>query len=426
MNTRIFFYLVALSAAGMLISAFWLTNYGPWPIIACAAACGISLLWLYFRIITSNRAVQIGMELLSAQDFNSRLRRVGERNADRVVKLFNTMIDKLREERLKNIEQESLLTLLLNASPMGVAIMDYDGKMDMCNNAFLRISGIKDESELKGRSPEEWPIALSDSLSRLPLGKSEVVSTGDTMRYRCYHLNFMRQGFPRDFYLVESLSEEVREAERNAYEKVIRTLSHEVNNTMCGVRSVLELLSDSAPDNELKEAADSCDARCEQLCGFVTSYADVIRLPQPDLKRIDLCSEIARMVPFLRMMMREEVELHTEIPASPLIIKADNVQLQQVMINVVKNAVESIREKGYVLIRAWEDKEGCALEVVNNGEPISEEVAANMFRPFFTNKPNGRGIGLTLTSEILTRHNTRFRLRTGKDGLTRFHIRFPR
>lgn len=216
----------------------------------------------------------------------------------------------------------------------------------------------------------------------------------------------------------------ISQAERGAYEKVIRILSHEVNNTMCGVRSVFGLLSDSIHEKDLKEAIGSCDRRCEQLCEFVTSYADVIRLPQPNLKKIDLVNEVNRVLPFLRMMMPEDVKLLTDLQQKKMIISADNIQLQQVIINVVKNAVESIKGEGFVLIRVSEEKRAPVLEIVNNGEPIPEEVAKNMFRPFFTNKPNGRGIGLTLTSEILTRHKTNFRLFSGKDGLTRFQINF--
>ncbi|MDE6410527.1 MAG: PAS domain-containing protein [Muribaculaceae bacterium] len=424
MNTRLVFLILLIAFAGTLLSSLLFKEYGIWLPLIFGIIGLLFLFLLYMRIVTSNHTVQIGMELLAAQDFNSRLRKVGERNADRVVRLFNTMIDHLREERLKNIEQESLLKLLLDASPMGVAIMDYDGHFSTCNRAFLKITSTGDITALKGKLPEEWPIELAAALTSLKVGKSKVVSLGNSMRYRCYHLNFMRRGFPVDFYLIESLTEEMRDAERSAYEKVIRILSHEVNNTMCGVSSVLNLISDSIAESDLKEAVESCDARCEQLCEFVTSYADVIRLPKPDLKEVDLCNEIHSMLPFLNMLIREDIELFTEIPENPLWIKGDSIQLQQVIINIFKNAVESISGKGYVLIRAYNDKDGTALEIVNNGDPISEEVASNMFRPFYTNKPNGRGIGLTLTSEILTRHKANFRLFTDKDGLTRFKINF--
>ncbi len=423
MGTRSVFCLVLLAFAGVFVSAIYRNQFGPIPFFIVSVFALLSLILLYFRIVSSNRAAQVGLDLLSAQDFNSRLRKVGERNADRVVILFNTMIDRLREERLKNIEQESLLMLLLDASPMGVAITDFDGKLTMCNPAFLKINGVKDDTSLKGKSPEEWPIDLAERLSRLKLGTSELVSLGNSMRYRCYHLNFMRKGFPRDFYLVESLTEEMREAERNAYEKVIRILSHEVNNTMGGVKSIFDLLSDSIENPDLNEAIDSCGRRCDQLSKFVTSYADVVRLPQPILKEFDLVEEINRLLPFLRMMTREGVEVLTDMPSNKITVKADSTQLQQVIINVVKNAVESIEGEGYVLIHISEEKGEVGLEIVNNGAPISDEVAAKMFQPFFTSKPNGKGIGLTLTAEILTRHKAPFRLFTDKDGLTRFQIR---
>lgn len=423
MTSRVYFFLTILSLIGTALSAFFIPRWGFIPLLGFLLLGIISLALLHFSIVRPAKAAQRGMDILAAQDFNTRLRPVGERNANRVVRLFNTMIDRLREERLKNLEQESLLALLIEASPMGVAILDFDGRLSLLNDAFLRFSGSKDDSRFKGRRPEEWLGMLAVHLCRLSQGESAVVNTGDTMRYRCYRLSFIRRGFPVEFFLVESLTEEVREAERSAYEKVIRILSHEVNNTLCGVRSVLGLLADSSSEDDLREAARSCDDRCERLSGFVTSYADVVRLPKPVLKRMDLGEEMSKTIPFLRMILPERVELIAEIPDTPVIIEADMSQLQQAVVNIVKNAGDSIREEGYVRLTVSAEPVA-TLEIINNGEGISEEVAANMFRPFYTNKPHGRGIGLTLTSEILTRHHARFRLYTSDDGLTRFRIEF--
>lgn len=102
----------------------------------------------------------------------------------------------------------------------------------------------------------------------------------------------------------------------------------------------------------------------------------------------------------------------------------DAAMIQQTVVNIVKNAVESIRGEGKIVISAGSDRGHVWLDIANDGEPISEEVSKRLFSPFFTTKREGRGLGLTLIAEILRRHNARFSLLTGDDGITRFHIEF--
>ena len=106
-------------------------------------------------------------------------------------------------------------------------------------------------------------------------------------------------------------------------------------------------------------------------------------------------------------------------------VNVDTVMLQQAIINIVKNGVESIQEEGHIVISAGRGKDGVWLDIANDGEPITEEVSQRLFSPFFTTKRGGRGLGLTLISEILRRHDARFSLQTGPDAITRFHIRLP-
>ena len=123
---------------------------------------------------------------------------------------------------------------------------------------------------------------LASHMMEVPLGENRVIRGGDVRTYRCYHLSFIRAGFMRRFYLLESLTEEVMKAERAAYEKVIRVISHEVNNTMGGVRSVLQTLRDVCEDPDIEEVVDSCDDRCVQMCDFISSYADVVKVQPCD------------------------------------------------------------------------------------------------------------------------------------------------
>lgn len=423
MKSRYIFIGILLSILGVAI----ILQYAPvrlhWLIYIVSVVALLLLLLLWRGVLMPAQTVVKGMELIKAQDFNNRLRPVHQRESDRIVDLFNQMIDKLRNERLYNREQDGFLKLLIEASPMGVVMLDFDGKVSMMNNSFLRITGIPNQEAGTGLKVTDLPSGLARKMTEVPLGENLIIRHGDVKMYRCYHLSFIQTGFQRHFYLLESLTEEVMKAERAAYEKVIRIMSHEVNNTMGGVRSVLEMLNDIVDDDDIKEVIDSCDDRCSQMCGFISSYADVVRVPEPVLRKVDLSEELHRLMPFLQEMVPERIRLEYNPPTEPIDANIDTTLMQQVVVNVVKNAVESIKGEGIIRISAGIENENVLLEISNDGEPISEEVSRNLFSPFFTTKKEGRGLGLTLISEILNKHKAQFSLMTGEDGITRFRIR---
>lgn len=392
-------------------------------ILLLVAMVGYVILW--HTSLRHKRTVTRGLELIASQDFNNRLTHTGIHGPDKIVDLFNTMIDTLRSERTKNLEQENFLQLLTKASPMGVLTLDFDRRVTMANPAFLKITGISEEKDILGKRPEEIKLSLVREMLKTKLGTNAVIRDGDVRTYRCYHLSFIQTGFRREFYLLESLTEEVIKAERAAYEKVIRTISHEINNTMGGVRSVLQTISDTSNDDETIEVLESCDNRCEEMCAFVSAYADVVRLPEPILHETDLNDEVSRLVPFLKMTAKEGVDIEFSPSRTPTIAMIDSNMMQQALVNIVKNANESISsEGGWIRITVAMESNRPVLEIANNGEPISDEVSRNLFRPFYTTKKEGRGIGLTLTAEILNRHNARFRLWTDSHKTTRFRIIF--
>lgn len=421
-------YLFILLAADILAAAVMLgvlsADKTQWLFLPLALAVVIMIL-LFRSVIKPATVATRGMELISEQDFNNRLTKVGEYNADKVVALFNAMIEKLHSERLRNLEQDSFLRLLVETSPMGVLTLDFDGKVSMINNSMLRILGIKDESEALGKDLGDLTTEMAPKMLAIPQGENMIIRRGDVRMYRCFHLSFIQTGFRRRFYLLENLTEEVMKAERQAYEKVIRIISHEVNNTMGGVKSVLGLLQDTVDDPEIKEVIESCDDRCEMMCGFIHAYADVVKVPAPVKRRVNLHQELEAMTPFLKELAGTDISLTLNDNEEELTVDLDIAQIQQVVVNIVRNAVDSITGKGNIDISTGIAADRVWLEVANDGEPISEEVSHKLFSPFFSTKKEGRGLGLTLISEILRRHEARFSLLTGSDGITRFKIDFP-
>ncbi len=426
MKSEYFFTGLIVCILGIAAILLWVpANYIWTTYIALVIA--IILLWCLWRsILLPMRMVMKGMDLIKAQDFNNRLLKVHERESDKIVSLFNHMIDKLRNERLHNREQESFLKLLIDASPMGVIMLDYDDKLTMTNDSFLRLTGINDSRSIIGKQISELPSELAKKMQEVNLGENRIIRNGDVKRYRCYHLSFMQMGFQRHFYMLESLTEEVMKAERAAYEKVIRIISHEVNNTMGGVRSVLDTIHTICEEEDLKEVIESCDSRCNEMCNFISSYADVVRVPQPVMKETDLDQLLRKMLPFLQETVPPHIHLTFTPAKQTSIVSLDVALIQQVIVNIVKNAVESIEGAAEGRINISIDNAGnnLLLTISNNGKPITEDVSKNLFSPFFTTKREGRGLGLTLISEILNLHHARFSLKTGDDLITRFSILF--
>lgn len=417
------FVLLSLSFLAIVVMAI-VGNISSWAWYIPAGFGIFSTLIVFRGVSVPHKAVERGMELIKSQDYNNRLVKVGEPNADKIVELFNSLIDKLRAERLQNREQESLLNLLIEASPMGVVMLDFNHRISMANHSFLKIFGLSKFADIKGKKLNDLENDLVPEMLGVDLGGSKIIRKGNFRIYRIYHLNFIQEGFKREFFLMESLTEEIMKAEKSAYEKVIRTISHEVNNTMGGVRSVIEIMTDNTGDEELKAVLESCDRRCESMGNFIREYAEVVKLPAPVMRKIDLQQEIEMLLPFLHRIVPEKIKLIFEKSPDTFNINGDSGLLQQVILNIVKNAVESIEEEGYVKLEVLRKDNTILLHISNNGAPIDDKVSSHLFTPFFTTKPEGKGIGLTLVREVLSNHSAEYSLASGDDGITIFSAVF--
>lgn len=365
----------------------------------------VALVWLYVSVRRPMAMMERGLDLLKGQDFSSRLRLVGQRDADHVAGIFNDMMDRLRAERLLVRETNRYLDLLVEASPMGIVNFDFDRRVVLANAAALKIF---DSRSLDGLGIDNLPGALGREIRGIRKGEEREVRLSSPERiYRVACLNFIDHGFERLFLLVESLTEEVRRAERRTYNQVIRMMAHEVNNSVASLDSAMQTLLDVGQETELEELIRSCRSRTRSMADFISAYASVARLPEPTLAPTDL-RELAEKIISLYPGVSAELEKTT--------VMADSVQLEQAMVNILKNAVESGADEIHVTLK---DR---VLTVEDNGSGV--EGGEYDFRPFFTSKPGGQGVGLTLTADILRAHGARFSLAT--TDLTRFEIRFPR
>ena len=382
--------------------------------------------FFYRKIVKPLNSIGSGMELLREQDFSSRLSPVGQYEADRIVNVFNRMMEQLKNERLRLREQNNFLDLLIKASPMGVILTTLDEDLSELNPMAQKMLGVRQEDVL-GKKMNEIDSPLAAELANVPKGETATVRLNDSNIYRCTHSSFIDRGFQHPFFLIESLTDEVMKAEKKAYEKVIRMIAHEVNNTTAGITSTLDTVEQALSAEEGMD--DICDVmrvcieRCFSMSRFITRFADVVKIPEPTLTPVDLNDLAFTCKRFMEGMCADRnIKLRLEIDETLKEVKMDASLFEQVLVNIIKNAAESIEKDSEIIVRTLSP---ATIEVVDNGKGISKEVEAKLFSPFFSTKPNGQGIGLIFIREVLMRHGCTFSLRTYADGLTRFRILFP-
>ena len=380
----------------------------------------------YRKIVKPMSTIGSGMELLREQDFSSRLSRVGQYEADRIVNVFNRMMEQLKNERLRMREQNHFLDLLIQASPMGVVIMTLDGEVSQLNPMAVKMLGVRLE-EAQNRKLDKIDSPLAEELASIPKETTSVVRLNDANIYKCTHSSFIDRGFKHPFFLIERMTDEVMKAEKRAYEKVIRMIAHEVNNTTAGITSTLDTVEQALSTEEnmedICEVMRVCTERCFSMSRFITRFADVVKIPEPTLSSVNLNDLVFTCKRFMEGMCNDRrITLRMEIDESLKDVMLDAALFEQVLVNIIKNAAESIEADGEIIVRTLAP---ATVEVIDNGLGISKETEAKLFSPFFSTKPNGQGIGLIFIREVLMRHGCTFSLRTYADGLTRFRITFP-
>jgi two-component system nitrogen regulation sensor histidine kinase NtrY len=424
-----YFVVVHLALAGL---GGWLVWTQPYALIGVEIALALSLavgIGLVRRAIGHRALAADARRLVHDQAFTSRFLPVGEPDVDDLIALYNRMVDTLRDERVRLAEQHQFLAQVLAVSPSGIVVLGFDGEIASLNPAAARLLGVP--ATTTGRTLATIDSALAAAMAGLSASESRVVGLDGAARVRVQRGGFVDRGFPRAFFVLEELTGELRQAERAAYEKLIRVMSHEVNNTVASSTSLLqssltyarELGDESRRDFE--SALGVVIARTAQLNDFMKGFADVFRLPAPARQPCELVGVLQRVVALLASRPEAaRIDWRWELDAPAIRVNADPAQLEQAILNVVKNAVEAVDGAGTIVIRGTSKTDPPVLTIEDSGLGLTPEAQANLFTPFFSTKPHGQGIGLTLVGEILAGHGFGYALeRTGR-GTTAFRITF--
>jgi len=419
LQTRVLLAIVACVTATLTVAAICVrSGLPPVATVAAAATVGGMLALIAARIATAParlalRALHDGVMGFAESDFATRLTQPSPDEVGELVAVFNRMGTVLRDERAELIQRELLLDTLLQGAPMAILLVDQRQRIVFANAACRRVfHGV---TRLNGRLLHDIvdmaPVALQASLRRLEDSLVSWDEDGHEESYRvlvrAFHLNTV----PHRLLVVERITHELARQETATWKKAIRVMSHELNNSLAPVSSLAHSARIAAerPDaaTRLPPLLDTIAERVAHVTAFLEGYARFARLPAPRQELVPLApflSGVGALFPFA---------LEGDASGDGWF---DPTQVQQVLINLLKNAEESGSAASEVRLQVERRDDGVRLTVLDRGTGMDEDTMRKALLPFHSFKKTGAGLGLSLCAEIVDAHRGRLHLARRQEG----------
>jgi nitrogen fixation/metabolism regulation signal transduction histidine kinase len=417
-------------AAIVALSIIWFGGYTPkvqWTLTLLIVGCAAGFISSAREHIV--RPLQTMTNLLAALregDYSIRARGARENDAlGEALLEINSLGETLRVQRLGAFEATALLRTIMAEIDVAVFTFDPEYRMRLVNRAGENLLGQPIDKLLSRRASDLGLAACFEASEDAPLTLN---FPGGSGRWGVRRSTFRERGLPHQLLVLTDLSRTLREEERNAWQRLVRVLGHEMNNSLAPIKSIagsLESLLRREPppedwQDDARSGLKSIATRADSLSRFMQAYARLAKLPPPQKEQLNL-GELIRRVASLEMRLSVEIRSGAELS-----IPADGAQLEQLLINILQNAVDaSLETNGNVSI-GWREVGDCVeVSVQDEGPGIMN--STNLFVPFFTTKPTGSGIGLTLSRQIAEAHNGSLTLanRSGRSGAEAL-LRLPR
>jgi two-component system nitrogen regulation sensor histidine kinase NtrY len=326
----------------------------------------------------------------------------------------NALAGTLRGRRLGAVEAAALLGKVMEEIDVAVFTFDRDHRLRLTNRAGERLLGRPGERILDEPATN---LGLAECLEGDPDRTLTVPFPGGAARWAMRRSTFREDGMPHELLVLTDLSRPLRDEEREAWQRLIRVLGHELNNSLAPIKSMagtLEAMLNRNPrpadwEEDLHRGLGVIETRAAALTRFTDAYSRLARLPRPNLQPVDFTT-----------LVRRVVKLETRIPIAmkpgpDLKLQADADQLEQLVINVLRNAVDAALETDGGVSVAW-NRTGGQFELCIQDDGPGLANTSNLFVPFFTTKPTGSGIGLALSRQIAEAHGGSLVLENRKDG----------
>jgi nitrogen fixation/metabolism regulation signal transduction histidine kinase len=405
---------MALSAGIALLLWQWLGLR--WLALGAAVALPLPLLVYHVRRLLRPahslfRALAGSVASYRDGDFSFGLSWEGGGELGALVAAHRALGDTLRDQRLRLVQRELLLDTMVQNTPVAMVLVDPAGHIVLGNLAARRLLG--EGRKLEGVAFEEllgrMPAAMREAFARGVDGMFTVAADDDEHIFHLSRRLFRLNGRRHELVLLRQLTAELRRQEVQVWKKVIRVISHELNNSLAPIASLAhsgaELLRRGQHDR-LPAALATIEERARHLEGFIRDYARFAKLPAPRLETIEWRAFLERLRSQIDFGIEGHVEGH---------VRADPAQLEQALLNMLKNAHESGSAARDVRLALRRLPDGWRVDVLDRGSGMNESVLENALLPFYSTKRHGTGLGLALTREIAEAHGGRIAL-ANRDG----------
>jgi nitrogen fixation/metabolism regulation signal transduction histidine kinase len=406
-------------AAGAAL-ALWLATLvpSPWMAVALAVLLLAPLLAYHVRrafapMHSLFRALAGTVASYRDGDFGFGLAWPAHGELGQLVAAHNHLGDALREQRLALVQRELLLDTMVQHTPVAMVLVDPHRRVVHANLAARKLLG--DGRRLEGQAfttiLERAPEALREAMAR---GGDGMFSVGEDDNEEIYHLArrvFRLNGRRHELILLRQLTAELRRQEVQTWKKVIRVISHELNNSLAPIASLAHSGAELLRRGQLERlptALATIEERARHLEGFIRDYARFAKLPAPRLESVEWSRFLAQL--------RAQVEFTLDGRVDGMYVRFDVAQFEQALLNLLKNAHESGSPPGEVALSLRRLPEAWRIEVLDRGSGMNEAVLANALLPFYSTKRHGTGLGLALAREIAEAHGGRIALLNREGG----------
>lgn len=409
--------LAGLPGAAVALIILWTGNYAArtqWTlsVIICGAWWGFTMA-VRERVVFPLQTLSNLLAALREGDFSVRGRAPRPDDAlGEVMREVNTLSGTLREQRLGALEATTLLRIVMREIDVAIFAFDERQRLRLVNRAGERLLAAP-AGRLIGQYAAD--LRLAACLEGEPQGTFQAVFAGGAGRWGMRRSRIRERGLPLDLLVITDLTQALSEQELQAWQRLVRVLGHELNNSLAPIKSIagtLESLLGREPlpedwRQDMRRGLGVINSRSDSLTRFIGAYARLAKLPRPQLQPLDVAALVERAVSF---ETRVPVSI---VPGPPVTVPGDPDQIEQVLINLLRNAADA-SQPGVAVQIGWR-RDGAMVEIWIKDEGPGLSTTANLFVPFFTTKPGGSGIGLVLSRQIAEGHGGALTLENRSD-----------